>query len=456
MQHPRAYELADRIREFVDQHGDKSLEPLLREYSPVDIAIALRELDEEHRNAVFERLSLEEAAAVLEEADDETSAEVLDSMDDRAMADIIDAMPPDAGADAIALLDEEDAERVLELMPDEESEELEELLKYDPDTAGGIMTPEFVSVPENVTAADVLTVLRSGVVEPESISYVYVTDAQDRLAGVLDLRELVTADPSARIPDFCVKDVISVTPDVDQEEVARLCNEYDLMALPVVDEEGHVLGTVTVDDVMDVVHEEATEDIAMLGGTQAQDLLRKSSLGVARVRLPWLIPLILGSMGSATIIRFFEVTLKEAIALVAFIPVINATAGNSGLQSSTITVRSLALGLAQALGIRRLLARDLATGAMMGLACGGVVGGVVSLWLGDPCVGLIVGLSLCCAIVWSTTIGTLIPHIFYWLHLDPALASGPLVTTLNDIFALLIYFGIATAFLVAGGNGVGS
>ncbi len=449
MQHPLAYQLVEQIEELIAAERDDDLEELLYQYSPVDIAIALRELTEENREKVFSILRVHEQAAVLEETDDETTEDLLDSVESpQELSEIIDAMPPDAGADALALLDDEDAERVLELMPDEESEELEALLRYPEDTAGGRMTPEFVAVREGITAAEALMVLQAGAVNPETLFYVYVVDDADRLVGVVDLRELVLAPPDAPLASFCVTDVVKVPPEADQEEVARLCDKYDLLALPVVTASGHILGTVTIDDVIDVLSEEHTEDVTRMAGTDATELMRKSSVKVAQIRLPWLAICLIGSLGSAAIIRRFEVRLQELIALVAFIPIITATGGNSGLQSSTITVRGLALGLVQDWGVVRLIWREIRTAVLMGLACGLGIGLLVALWICDNrLVGLIVGTSLFAAISWAATVGAVVPVMFHRLRLDPAVASGPLVTTANDIFGLVIYFSIASGLL---------
>ncbi|MFQ6099288.1 MAG: magnesium transporter, partial [Armatimonadota bacterium] len=402
MQHPQAYQLAEQIEDLIASGRDDDLESLLYQFSPVDIAIALRELSESDRNRVFSILELHEQAAVLEEADDETTGDLLEGVATEELSRIIDAMPPDAGADAIAFLTEEDAGRVLELMPDEESDELEELLKYPEDSAGGIMSPEFVAVREDITAAQAMEVVRAAGVTPETLFYVYVVDDDDGLAGVVDLRELILADPEALLSSFCVRDVAKVTPDVDQEEVVRLSHKYDLLALPVVDANDRLLGTVTVDDVIDVLQREHTEDITRLAGTDAADLMSKSSIKVAGIRLPWLAICLVGSLGSAAIIRFFEVTLRDVIALVAFIPIITATGGNSGLQSSTVAVRGLALGLVQPFGVGRLFLREIRTALLMGLACGLIIGLLVVVWVNDrPEVGLIVGLSLFAAITWA-------------------------------------------------------
>ncbi|MGD8240454.1 MAG: magnesium transporter [Armatimonadota bacterium] len=439
------------LKDALEASDRRALEGLLYRFSPVDVAIAMRELDEGERDAVFAALEVADAAGVLQEVDDETQAELQQTVDETELTQIIEAMPPDERADAVALLDDQQADRVLELMPDEKSDELEELRQHDPDSAGGVMTPEFVAVPEGVTAGDALKVLQAGVVNRETLSYVYAVDDQDRLVGVVDLRELVTADPAAPLKSFHVTPVVQVTPGVDQEQVAQLCKTYELLALPVVDDDGRLLGTVTVDDVMEIMDDEATEDISMMAGTDARELMRKSALRVAQIRLPWILVCLLGSGFSAFIIRAFEVTLKEAIVLVAFIPIIVATGGNSGLQSATITVRGLALGIVQSWGVRTLLMREVLTAVIIGVVCGATLGTLGGLWAQQTVIGWIVGLSLCAAILVATTLGAVTPVVLDRLRVDPAVASGPFITTANDALGLMIYFTIASALLRTAG-----
>ncbi len=231
--------------------------------------------------------------------------------------------------------------------------------------------------------------------------------------------------------------------DTDRAEVVRLVDNYDLMALPVVDDSDRLLGVVTIDDVIDAMQEEHTEDISHLGGTQAEALATASSLRVARLRLPWLLICLAGTFISAAVITLFTTSiLGPMIALAAFIPVISAMSGNSGLQSSTIMVRALALGLISSVGVYRVLLREFLTALLLGVTCGVVAGIGAGLFIGDMAYAPIIGLALCCGIIWAAMVGTVMPLVFNRLNIDPAVASGPLVTTLNDSFALLIYFSI--------------
>ena len=261
------------------------------------------------------------------------------------------------------------------------------------------------------------------------------------------MRKLIVSEGKCRLKEIMDRDVVSARTDVDQEEVARLVRRYDLRTLPIVDEKGVLVGRVTVDDVMDVIEEEATEDIYRMAGTDDEELSRKSILNAARLRLPWLLTSLVGGMISAAIMRSFNVTLENVIALVFFVPVIMGMGGNIGMQSSTIVVRGLATGRIELGRVWGVLFREIRTGALMGLICGAVVGIVVRVLQGEVMLGFVVAASMFVAITVAATIGVLMPMGLKTLKIDPAIASGPFVTTANDITGLLIYFFLATSFV---------
>jgi magnesium transporter len=443
-----AESVADAIRTATASGVGGAVEGLIAGYHPIDIAYAIEALNPDERQEVFRLLEAHEAGVVLEEVDNDIEAELVEQTEDEELAEIIDAMPPDSGADVVGRLGDEQAQRVLELMPDEESDEIEGLLEYPEDSAGGLMTTELIAVPEHLTAEQALERIRESGIDPEGAAYVYVVDDAHRLAGVVDLRALVTIRRAARLADFMLTDLITVAPEEDQEEVVRLADRYDLLAVPVVSSQGVLLGTVTHDDVVDAIAEEHTEDVLRMAGTDAPDLLSKSSIHVALIRLPWLTISLVGSLGAATIIKYFGVNLRDALILLAsFIPVVTAMGGNSGLQSSTIVVRSLALGTLSGYGVGRLFVRELLTAVTMGTICGVVVGVIGWAFFGGMAIGIIVGVSMFLAITWAATIGTFVPLLFNRLGADPALASGPLTTMLNDVFGLIIYLGLASVLL---------
>lgn len=440
-------EVAAAIRAATASNVRGAVAGLISGYHPMDIAYAMRELDAEEREAVFELLDADDAGVVLEEVDDEIGADLAEATSDKELAEIIDAMPPDVGSDVVGLLDEERQHRVLEHIPAEEARELRELLQFEDDTAGGLMTTDLLMAPGDLTAGELIAHLRNQNIPADTLTYVYVIDEQRRLLGVIGMPELVIADPRALLGDVMVTDVVSVGPHTDQEEVAQLVDKYDLLGLPVVDEHNRLLGMVTVDDVIDALQEEHSEDVSRFAGTSAETLASVSSLRVARLRLPWLIICLFGTFVSALVIRLFEGSLKEAIGLAAFIPVIAAMSGNSGLQTATIVVRGMALGVVRRESLGRLLARETITALVIGGCCGVIAGAAGWVITNHWGFGPVVAVAMTLAIMWSTTVGTIIPFIFQVVGIDPALSSGPLVTTLNDSFSLLIYFAVAVTMM---------
>ena len=436
----------DKIREYLDRGDTSGLKEFLRKLYPVDIAETFQYLEFEERLSIIKLLDLEIAGSVLSELDLGESNELLSSLEPQFLSDIMEAIPSNEAADLLGEMPEEEAEKTLSLMEEEEAEDVERLLKYPAETAGGIMTPEFLSIGSGTTVDGAIAVLRRAK-DVEMISYVYVVNDEGHLAGVVSLRKLIVSEGKCRLKEIMDRDVVSARTDVDQEEVARLVRRYDLRTLPIVDEKGVLVGRVTVDDVMDVIEEEATEDIYRMAGTDDEELSRKSVLNVARLRLPWLLTSLVGGMISAAIMRSFNVTLENVIALVFFVPVIMGMGGNIGMQSSTIVVRGLATGRIELGHVWGVLFREIRTGALMGLICGVVVGIVARVLQGDVMLGFVVAVSMFAAITVAATIGVLMPMGLKTLKIDPAIASGPFVTTANDITGLLIYFFLATSFV---------
>lgn len=442
-----AAEIAEAIRAATRSHVRGAVEGLISGYHPIDIAYAMAELSAEERAAVFDLLDSQTSGVVLEEVADEITADLAEQTEEGELAEIIDAMPPDDGADAVGLLPPLMQHRILNSIPHEEAEELRQLLEFHHETAGGIMTTEVIVSPPDIPAAGVLQHIRRTEVPHEAVHRVYVVDAERRLLGAADILAIINARDDQPLGKIMEHDPVTVHPDTDQEEVVRLVDRYDLASLPVVDDEGRLLGAVTVDDVIDVLQREATEDIAYVAGANAEDMLTRSPLRAARGRVPWLLVTLAASLLSAAVIRLFSGTLETAVMLAAFIPVITAMSGNSGLQSSMITVRGIALGLYTNARIGAVVLRQVPTALLVALSCGVVAAAAGALMLHEPAYGLIVGLAMFCAMTMGTLMGALVPMVFTRIGVDPALASGPFVTTLNDALSLLIYFAIAGALL---------
>ncbi len=445
-----AHDVAEAIRAATRSQVRGALEGLISGFHPIDIAFAMNELEPEERSSVFRLLTADDAGVVLEEVRDDITADLVEETPDRELAEIIDAMPPDAGADVVELIDDERVHRVLAHIPDEELAELQALRQHGSDTAGGLMNSEVLFAPQDLQVWALLAHLRNSDIAPEMLNYVYVVDEEhDRhLVGVVDMRQLVKAEPGARLGDFMVRDLVTVLPEEDQQQVVRLFDQYDLVSLPVVDDAGRLLGVVTVDDAIDALQEEHLEDISAMAGTSSEDLLSQSSTRVAGLRLPWLGITFLGTLVSALIIQHLgDHVLARYLALASFMPVNAAMAGNAGLQSSTIVVRALALGQAHFQSIGRLLLRQFGTAVIIATACAGAASVAAGLMLGDWYLGLVVGVAMLLSILWATTTGASIPLLFERLGIDPAISAGPVVTTANDSVSLLLYFGVATLLL---------
>ena len=440
-------EIAEAIRAATRSNVRGALEGLISGYQPMDIAYAMGELTSEERSAVFELLDSQASGVVLEEVDDEITADLAEQTEEGELAEIIDGMPPDSGADAVNLLPADRKHRILNRIPLDEARELESLLHYGHDTAGGLMTSEVIASPPDVTALGVLEHIRHTAVQPDASHRVYVVGEDRRLLGAADLLSIINARDDQPLLKIMEHDPIAVHPDTDQEEVIRLVDRYDLASLPVVDDQGRLLGAVTVDDVIDALQQEATEDIAYIAGASADDLLTRSALRAARGRVPWLLVTLAASLLSATVIRLFSGTLEQAVMLAVFIPVITAMSGNSGLQSSMITVRAIALGVIADRRIGAVVLRQVPTALLVALTCASVAAVAGGLMLHQTVYGLIVGLAMFCAMSTGTLMGALVPMVFSRTGIDPALASGPFVTTLNDALSLLIYFGIAVGMI---------
>ncbi len=416
---------------------------------PSDLVEMIEELDEEQQRELFYRISNEEAALIIQEMDDFDQLSVLQLLTKEKVAAILKEMAKDDAADLIADFPEEEAGEILSLI-EEEADDIRGLLKYPEDSAGGIMTTDVIALPEDISADEAINRLREIAPEAESIYYVYVVDPETRLEGVLSLRDLIAASGSTPLKEIMRENVISVPVEMDQEEVARLVSRYDLLAVPVVDEKTRILGIVTVDDILDVMEEEATEDIYRLTGTgevKGVDIFEASTLEHARRRMPWLIISIMGGLLSGSVIGAFESTLEAIVMLAIFIPVIMDMGGNVGTQSSTLFVRGLATGGIAPSDRWRYFLREAKVGFTIGVMNGTLVMLAAMVWKGNPLLGVVVGIAMFCTIVLAATIGTLIPMIFNHFGFDPAITAGPFVTTIKDVTGLLVYFGIATLFL---------
>ncbi|MBP2241192.1 magnesium transporter [Cytobacillus eiseniae] len=416
---------------------------------PYDQASFFKELAEEHRNKVYQYLSPEEMATLFEnlEIDDEEYKDVLAEMNPTYAADMISKMYVDDAVDVLNELEKNQVVSYLTIMDEEAAQEIKELLHYEEYTAGSIMTTDFVSISANQTVRSAMYILKNEAPVAETIYYIYVLDEQKRLAGVISLRDLIVNDDDTMIADITNDRIVSVSVGEDQEEVARKIKDYNFLALPVVDFQNHLLGIITVDDVMDVMEEEASDDYSKLAAVTDMDTIDRSPWSAARKRLPWLIILLFLGMMTASLIGRFEETLNKVAILAVFIPLIAGMAGNTGTQALAVAVRGIATGDLEKENKWKLIIREAGTGLITGTICGILVSLVIFFWQGNLFLGILVGGSILCTLIVATLAGALIPLVMHKFKIDPAVASGPFITTINDLISILIYFGLATLFM---------
>ncbi len=367
-------------------------------------------------------------------------------------------LPPDDAADLLQLAPDAERDALLKLLDDPTRREVNALLAYAEDEAGGLMSPRYVRLRPDMSVDEAISYLRRAARERvETIYYIYVLDGEQRLLGVCSFRDLFAATPGKTVRDAMRTDFVSVPEDMDQEEVANVIAENDLMAVPVLDADGRIKGIVTVDDIVDVVREEATEDIQKIGGTQALDApyLEVGVLGMVRKRAVWLTVLFLGQLLTATAIGHFEGEIARAVVLALFIPLVISSGGNSGSQASTLVIRAMAMEEVRLRDWFRVLRRELATGLLLGIILGTTGLLRVVLWpnresaFGEHffLIGLTVAVSLVWIVMWGAVAGAMLPFLLRRLGFDPASASAPFVSTLVDVTGLVIYFSVATALL---------
>jgi magnesium transporter len=442
----RQDELLAITRELFDDQDLITLRLILNNQHESDLADLLAQLPEDDQPLAFDLIAAPLAANTLSEIETPTLLTLLEYLEDRLLSRYIEYMDPDDATDLLGKLPEDRMAAVMDLLADDTTETVEGLLPHADDTGGGIMTSRLVTLREEMTVEDAIQYLREWANEDE-VFYLYVVDAEQHLIGTVPLRRLLLAPNTTRIHQLTQPDPLSVRPDMDQEEVAHIFADYNLLALPVVDQAGVLMGQITVDDIVDVIQDEATEDIYEMAAMSSEELEERSVVGVVKRRLPWLMVCLAGTLLSGGVIDVFSDSLKNMNLLVLFIPAIMAMGGNAGIQTSTVTVRNMAIGHIQAGSTFGVVLRELRVACMMGVLLGLLVYVVARVWIGDAIVAACVGTAMYAAIVLSAALGALVPIFFDKLGIDPAVASGPLITTLNDGLSLLLYFSISILFL---------
>jgi magnesium transporter len=418
----------------------------LTDLHPVDRAEAFADLNDQDQAAILPQLNINDTADLLEELDDEEAADVAETLSTPFLADILDAMEPDEAADILGDLPPRLAADVLAEM--EESEDVIPLLVFDDETAGGLMTTNLLTLAPELTTAEAIEYLRQTTLGSDTPYYLYVVEQNSKLLGVIGLRDLVVADPNRKISEIMDPDVISTKTDLDQEDVARLMVRYDLAAMPVVDDAGSLRGVITYDDLMDVIEDEATEDIYRLANVPDSDLSYDSPIGLSiRRRLPWLFLSGITALFASWVVSQFESLIAQVALLAAFLSVVAGLGGNTATQTLAIIVRAIALDEIESRDTWRTLGKEAAVGLLQGLLIGSAAAIGVSLWTGDQFLGLVLGLALVGNMIIATVIGTLVPLILRWLGADPALASTVLVTAVTDSVGFALFLGLASVFI---------
>ncbi|MDZ7723196.1 MAG: magnesium transporter [candidate division KSB1 bacterium] len=441
-------EIIENLSYLIDAGEDSKIKSIIIDSHPADLADILSEINEDKRGYLFNLLPTQTAAYVLMELDEVTREHLLPEIDSGHLVKIIHEMDSDDSADLISEMDETTAKNILSRIEPHDRIEVQKLLRHKEDSAGGIMALEFIAVYEDQTVDDAIQEIRQRAQEVEHVFHVYAVDRGGRLVGVVPIKQLFLRNPARLIRDIMKHDVISVTVDMDQESVANIVSKYDLLAVPVVDKHNRLVGRITIDDIVDVLQDEANEDIQRMAGISDEEILQETSpLRISRNRLPWLIIAFFGQICAALILSRFEVTIAEIAALTFFIPVIMAMGGNVGIQSSTIIVRGLALDEGLASNIWSMFYRELRVALLNGVLLGLLLFSFIWLWRGEPLFGLVVGLAMIFVIINSAIFGSIIPFVLTRFNLDPAIATGPFITTTNDILGLFIYLTMATAYL---------
>lgn len=437
-----------KVRSSLERDDITGAVAALEALRAADQADLFAELEDEQQTALLPRLDPEDAADILEELDDEDAAGIVLTLPREAVARIIDEMEPDEVADLLVEMEPEEQADILERLEDQA--EVRPLLLHPEDSAGGLMTSEFLALGRRMTVGDAVAALRTWKPDAEDIYDVYLVDSHGRLAGAISMRQLLMENPAALLMDVIdLGELVSVLVGTDQEEVARLMSRYDLASLPVVDTQGILVGVITIDDVVDVLEEETTEDFQRFGGTEPLDrpYLETSVLTVVRKRIGWLLLLFITETLTGSVLRHFEEEMAAVVSLAFFIPLLIGTGGNAGSQTTSTIIRALAVEDLDKRGLLKPLLHELIVGVMLGVIMGIVAYTRALMWDTGTAVAVTVAVSICAIVIWANILGSVLPIIANRLRIDPTVVSGPAMSTLVDATGLFIYFTVAGIIL---------
>ena len=437
----------EELKDLLINANDEDFQAIIDYTHPVDLLEAIHKLDDEDAKIILNRFPDETLGRILEEEEDEERYDFLSQFSKSRQKEILEEMSTDEIVDFVATLNEQQEEEVLSNLNIEDLEDVKELMQYDPDTAGGIMTTEFISIRQNKTVLKTLEYLQQNGHEAEMAFYMYVVDKEDHLKGVVSVRDIITSKFDVKIEDITNPNVVSLNINDDQEVIAAIFDKYDYIMLPVVDDNNVIKGIVTVDDVIDIIQEETTEDMHLLAGVDGDEKVDSNIIESIRSRLPWLVINLITAILAASVVSRFSATIEAVVALAAINPIIAGMGGNAGNQSMTIVVRAIALNELNGENAKRVFFKELIVGMISGLTIGLLIGIGCQIVYGNFFLGIVTALSMLLNLIIATMVGYLVPVILVKLKVDPALASSIFVTTCTDCFGFFIFLSLATLVL---------
>lgn len=436
----------DDLIKFLLNATKEELNEVIEDIHPEDILDAIREFEGD-KLLLLNKLPEDIVAGVIDQAEDDEKYELLALFPETKQGKIVNEMSSDELVDLLETVSPDEADRILVKIDKEDVDEVRELMAYEPDTAGGIMATEFISIKETMTIGETLSYLQKEAPDAETAYYIYVLDDEEKLKGVVSLRDIVISNFDVKILDIMNEKITSIPVDMDQEEVGHLFEKYGFLTMPVVDENDEMLGIVTVDDIMEILREENTEDIYRLAGIQEGEKVTGTLVESVKKRLPWLFVNLFTAILASLTVSLFEGTIQKVVALAAFMPIVAGMGGNTGTQTLTIIVRSIALGELTFENAKKVLFKEIGAGVTMGVSIGIAVALLGFIWEGNPVFGLVIGLAMLLNMTAATFAGFMVPLVLKKLNVDPALASAVFVTTVTDVCGFFFFLGLATVFI---------
>ncbi|KQL53151.1 magnesium transporter [Heyndrickxia shackletonii] len=439
----------NEIKTLLLENNQESIKEFVSHFQPFDIAEMLVELDHEEQLVLISILPIELGAEILEYLEPELQYKVLHRIKDNFTSLLLNEMSSDTIVNLLLSIHPHQAKKLMEFLPEDYRKKIDTLMKYEPDTAGRLATVDYIAARINWTVDQTLQHIRKVGQEAEIVSYIYVVGSRGELVGVVSLKEIILAKSGTKLEEIIQGDPISVSVDMDQQDAAEILSKYDLVAIPVVAQDHRMIGILTVDDLIDVIHEEATEDFQKLGGSQPLDepYFKNSIWNLYRKRIGWLLVLFIAEAYTGTVLRHYEDTLSKQIALSFFVPLLIGTGGNTGSQTVTTLVRALAVGEVQFKDMFKVFRKEVSTGVFLGISMG-IVAIIRAFFLGvNIHISSVVAISALFIVIWASMVAAVLPMILHKLKIDPAVVSGPFITTLVDGTGLILYFSMAKLLL---------